>query len=189
LKTQLKFIVSIQTGLFTKPTYSGDVVYLQAKHFDSSGTLKDDLIPELSLSKNMEKHILNDGDVIFAAKGSKNFAAHYETKNGHCVASSTFFVIRLKDEFKKAIKPEYLVWFFNHPKAQEYLKSKARGSSMPSISKLDLMELEILIPPIDKQTAVLKVDSLQKKEASIMKQIKQLKEKYIQNYLFKAITK
>ena len=40
-------------------------------------------------------HILRQGDVLFAAKGTKNFAALYESKYHTAVASTSFFVIRV----------------------------------------------------------------------------------------------
>ena len=189
MNTILKHIAIVQTGIYAKTVSSGTVVYLQAKHFDESGHLYDTVLPDLPLNNQTEKHLLNDGDVIFAAKGSKNFAAQYESKNGYCVASSTFLVIRIDDEFRSGILSEYLVWFINHPRTQEWLKAKARGSSIPSISKMDLQELEITIPPIDKQKAIVKIDSLQNTERSILKKIQILKEKYIQHRLISAINK
>jgi restriction endonuclease S subunit len=189
VKIILKHIASIQTGIYGQTVSSGSVVYLKAKHFDESGNLYNTVIPDLPLNSQTEKHLLNDGDIIFAAKGSKNFAALFESKNGQCVASSTFLVIRLNDEFRSGILSEYIVWFINHPGTQEWLKAKARGSSIPSISKIDLQELEIVIPPIEKQKAIVIIDSLQKKEWSIIKRIQSLKEKYIQHRLISAINK
>ena len=189
MKTTLKHIANIQTGIYAQTVLSGTVVYLQAKHFNENGHLYDTVIPDLPLDNQTEKHLLNDGDVIFAAKGSKNFAAQYESKNGNCVASSTFLVIRLTDKFRTRILSEYLVWFINHQRTQEWLKAKARGSSIPSISKMDLQELEITIPLIEKQKAIVKIDSLQKTEQSILKKIQLLKEQYIQHRLISAINK
>ena len=161
LKTTLKHIANIQTGIYAQTISSGKVIYLQAKHFDENGNFYDTVLPDLPLDNQTERHLLNNGDIIFSAKGTKNFAAQFEGKNGQCVASSTFLVIRINDKFRSEILSEYLVWFINHPRTQEWLKSKARGSSIPSISKTELQELEISIPPVEKQKAILKIDSLQ----------------------------
>lgn len=189
MNTQLKYIANIQTGIYAQAVSTGDVVYLQAKHFSDNGSLLNSLIPDLALNSQTEKHLLNEGDVVFAAKGSKNFAAKHESKNGLCVASSTFLVLRLKNEFRGRLLPDYLVWYMNHPKTQECLKAKARGSSIPSISKVDLMELEITLPSIEKQNAIVKIDNLQKAEQNIVKKIQLLKEQYIQHQLFSATKK
>ncbi len=189
MKTTLKHIANIQTGIYAQTVSSGTVVYLQAKHFDENGNFYNTVIPDLPLDNQTEKHLLNDGDIIFAAKGSKNFAARYESKNGQCVASSTFLVIKLNDEFRKRILSEYIVWFINHPRTQERLKTKARGSSIPSISKVDLQELDITVPPIESQRDIIKIDTLQKREQSIIRQIQSLRGKYIQQRLISAINK
>jgi restriction endonuclease S subunit len=187
LKTTLKHISTIQTGIYAQTVNSGSVVYLQAKHFNENGIFYGAVIPDLPLNNQTERHLLNDGDIIFAAKGSKNFAAKYEGKNGRCVASSTFLVIRLLEKFKPEILPEYLVWYINHPKIQEWLKAKARGSSIVSISKTELQDMEIHIPSVKRQKQVLIIDSLQKRERELIKQIQSLKEKHIQHRLISSI--
>jgi restriction endonuclease S subunit len=164
-------------------------VYLQAKHFNENGFFYGAVTPDLPLNNQTEKHLLNEGDIIFAAKGSKNFAAKYEGKNGKSVASSTFLVIRLLEKFKSRIFPEYFVWYINHPKVQEWLKTKARGSSIVSISKTDLQDMEIQIPALEKQKQILVIDSLVNQERELIKQIQSLKEKNIQHRLFTAINK
>ena len=46
------------------------MVYLQAKHFDVNGQLLAALHPDLMADGISEKHLLKDGDVLFAAKGT-----------------------------------------------------------------------------------------------------------------------
>lgn len=186
MKTFLHHIANIQTGLYSHPVSHGKVIYLQLKHFKENGEFMDGIIPELPLNGQIEKHLLSDGDIVFSAKGSNNFAALIKFNNP-CVASSTFLVIRLKDEYRTKILPEYLVWFMNNLKTQEWIKAKARGSSIQSVSKTDLLDLEITIPPIEKQKKILIVDSLHKKEQGILKKIQSLKEQYIQYNLISVI--
>lgn len=100
MQTKLSHIVSIQTGLFAKTMVDGDIAYLQSKDFDDNDLLKDTLEPELKAEKIAEKHLLKPGDVLFAAKGTRNFAAIYENKNMPAVASTSFFVIRIKEDFR-----------------------------------------------------------------------------------------
>jgi type I restriction-modification system DNA methylase subunit len=80
LKTTLKHITTIQTGVFAKPIQKGEIVYLQAKHFDENGELSEPLYPDLNAESKIHKHLLKKGDVLFAAKGTKNFAACYENE-------------------------------------------------------------------------------------------------------------
>jgi restriction endonuclease S subunit len=83
--------------------------------------------------------------------------------------------------------PGYLTWFLNHPDTQVLLKGHARGTSMASISKAVLAELEIPIPNIQKQELVLKIFKFRNKEKNLKQQIETLREKEIQHLLINAI--
>lgn len=184
LKTPLKNITSIQTGLFAKPTGSGELVYLQSKHFDENGQLNTGLYPDLPAEDISEKHILKDGDVLFAAKGTKNFATVFENHNEPSVASTSFFVLRTS--YNK-ILPQYLAWFLNNQATQALLKTQAIGTAIPSISKQVLENLEISVPDIERQEAILHITKLRNKEKLLKQKIELLREKQIQQQLFNAL--
>jgi restriction endonuclease S subunit len=184
LKTLIKDITNIQTGLFAKPSDKGEVVYLQSKHFDENGKLLGELHPDLLANSISEKHFLKDGDVLFAAKGTKNFAAVYENHNEPAVASTSFFVLRLTD---KNVLPEYLGWILNHPNTQYVIKDNARGTAIPSIRKSVLEDLEISIPSIEKQRIIIKLSALVKKENEIRMSILQQRKQLIEQQIFNAI--
>ena len=184
METTLKHITSIQTGVFAKPIQKGEIVYLQSKHFDESGELTEVLYPDLKKDSNIDRHLLKKGDVLFAAKGTKNFAAWYESDEIPAVASTSFFVIRLQD---KNVLSGYLTWFLNHPSTQQLLKAYARGTSIASISKAVLSELKIPIPDIRKQQSILDIYKLRNKEKKLKQQIETLREKEIQQLLINAI--
>jgi restriction endonuclease S subunit len=185
LKTQLKHIAKIQTGFYAKnPVNEGDIVYLQAKHFDHNGILSDDLHPDILRKDASDKHLLNVGDVLFAAKGTRNFASVFKVLEIPAVASTSFFVIRL---YEQKIIPEYLAWFLNYSDAQKFLKSNARGTSIVSISKDVLEDLTISIPSIKTQQTILKITELRAKEISLKQQIDTLREQQIQQQISNAL--
>jgi hypothetical protein len=184
LKRKLGNIATIQTGVFAKPRATGEIAYLQAKHFDENGNLISKLHPDLLNSNVSRKHLLLHGDVLFAAKGHKNFATVYELHNLPAVASTSFFVIRLQDE---NVLPGYLAWFMNQPVTQNLLKANAHGTAMASISKAVLLELEIPIPLLETQVNILKVSELRKREKQLLRQLDDFRDQQIQQYIFKAI--
>lgn len=184
MKTIVKDITNIQTGLFAKPSDKGEVVYLQSKHFDENGKLLGELHPDLLANSISEKHLLKDGDVLFAAKGTKNFAAVFENHNEPSVASTSFFVIRPTD---KKVLPQYLAWFLNNHTTQTLLKGQAIGTSIPSISKQVLENLEITVPSIETQKAILQITKLRNKEKLLKQKIETLREKQIQQQIINAI--
>ena len=142
------------------------------------------LHPDLLAAEIPEKHLLKDGDVLFSAKGSKNFAAVYEGHNPAAVASTSFFVIRLND---KRILPEYFAWFLNSQVTQSLLKGQAIGTSIPSISKQVLENLEMAVPSIEIQKAILQITALRNKEKSFKQKIETLREKQIQQKIFNVL--
>jgi restriction endonuclease S subunit len=184
LKTQLKDITQIQTGLFAKPAGIGELVYLQSKHFDEYGQLHAVLHPDLVTEGITEKHLLQNGDVLFAAKGTKNFAAVFENHNEPSVASTSFFVIRPTG---KNLLPQYLAWFLNNHTTQKLLKGQALGTSIPSISKQVLENLEIAVPSIETQKAILQITKLRNKEKSLKQKIEVLRDQCINQQLFQAM--
>jgi restriction endonuclease S subunit len=184
LKTLIKDITNIQTGLFAKPAGIGELLYLQSKHFDEFGQLHSVLHPDLPAEGISEKHLLKDGDVLFAAKGTKNFAAVFENHNEPAVASTSFFVIRPTNN---KVLPHFLAWFLNNHTTQTILKGQAIGTSIPSISKQVLENLEITIPSIETQQAILQIAKLRNKEKSLKQKIESLREKQIQQQIINAI--
>jgi restriction endonuclease S subunit len=187
LRTTLKEIAVIQTGVFAKPVAEGDVVYLQAKNFDESGKLQAKLYPEIQHKTINEHHFLLSGDVLFAAKGVKNFASCFDRNNLTAVASTSFFVIRINSEQHDYIVPEYLSWLLNQAHIQSLLKSKARGTSIPSIRKTDLEALEIEFPPFEKQQIIIQLANLMDKENAIRERIQSLRKKLITQQIITTI--
>jgi restriction endonuclease S subunit len=184
LKKLLKHITHIHTGLFAKPSGIGELVYLQSKHFDEYGKLQAVLYKDLPAEGISEKHLLKNGDVLFAAKGTKNFAAIFENHNEPSVASTSFFVLRLTD---KKVLPDYLAWFLNSSPTQSLLKAQAIGTSMASISKVVLESLEISVPGIETQQAILQISELRNKEKNLKSEIEKLREQLIQQQIFNAL--
>lgn len=184
MKTKLNQIASIQTGIFARTVPEGDIVYLQAKHFDENGLLGSTLHADLNADTAIQKHLLKPGDVLFAAKGYKNFATVYESHNHPAVASTTFFVIKVKTE---SVLPEYLSWVLNSSVIQNFLKRNASGSSIVSISKALLEELEISVPDLLTQKKILEISKLRMTERSLKQQIESLRETQIQQQIIIAL--
>jgi hypothetical protein len=186
LKTSLKELARIQTGMFGQPTARGEVVYLQAKHFDEDGAISTVLHPDLKNGTQISKHLLRPDDVLFAAKGTKNFATLYKVPNQPAVASTTFFVIR---DINEDLLPQYLVWLLNHPTSQSYLKRGAIGSSIASISKTVLEDLKLIVPPVHIQNRILELARLSKRENSLLLKLAELRQEKIQKQIIHTLNK
>src|SRR5882724_10297058 len=113
---KLSNIVNFQSGVYEKPAPDANTFYLQAVHFDRRGRFDSAVLPQLQLNNKLQKHLLQDTDLLFAAKGLNNFAVVYRSSMGKAVASSSFIVFRLSNEARKIISPDYLAWFISHDK-------------------------------------------------------------------------
>ncbi|KPQ19168.1 MAG: restriction endonuclease S subunit [Algoriphagus marincola HL-49] len=184
LKKKLKEIASIRSGVFLKPRASGQILYLQAKDFDEDGVLSNEVFPTLESFEVSEKHLLKKGEVLFSAKGYKNFAAVYDNSEFPAVASTSFLVISLSVDY---IEPRFLAWWLNSPVVQEFLKGIAKGTSIPSITKTQLQELEVTIFPQDVQDALVRLAELRKKEKMILADIERLNDYKLDLSLIKII--
>jgi hypothetical protein len=184
LKKALQHLASIQTGFFAKSQAAGDVIYLHAKYYDEDGLLTTEPVPDLNSTDISKKHLLRPGDVLFAAKGAKNFATCFTETETLAAASTSFFVIRIHD---RSILPPFLTWYLNHPTTLKYIKTFARGTSMVSISKEVLSDLAIPIPSIEKQQLILKIHDLRSIEKRIEMNIFSLRQTLHHRQLFTAL--
>lgn len=162
---------------------SKGINFIQAKDIVNNQLFKNTIfkIEKISIDK---RFILCNNDILFSAKGNRNFAFLYKNVYGESTASSTFFIIRITDN---SVIPEYLSWYLNQKPAQDYFKSQSTGTFIPSINKMQLGELAISIPTLEIQSKIMKIDSLREKEKELLNTISSKRDLLIENILFKTI--
>ena len=183
MKTKITDIATIQSGLYQKPEPMGEVLYLQTRHFNEAGEYDPFSQPERIANIQIDKHILKQDDILFAAKGTKNFAALYRSKIGKAVASSSLYVIRVGSNNRTTILPEFLCWYINSLDGQMFLKSHAKGTALPSIPISVLQEMEISIPNLQIQKQIIEIQSLRTREHFLLSEIDHLKGQLLQRQL------
>lgn len=185
MTVQLKDIAEIQSGVYLKPSPSPNVLYLQVNDFDNEGAILSTTKPTALLEEKNRNHILNYGDLLFAAKGNKNFSTIFTKYEYDCVASSSFLVIRILN--KDVVMPEYLNWYLNLPRTIEHLSINAVGTSMPSITKSMLEYVALALPSIKTQKKVIEIARLQKHEQRLLVLIAAKRQILIDNRLKQII--
>lgn len=181
--TKLNNIATIQTGVFAKTTPNPNALYLQQGDFDSCRELCNTIQP--TIATDNPKHLLTAGDLLLASKGNNNICVIVPEIEQKCVASPSFLVIRLRD--KSAILPEYIAWYLNLPTIQTTLALQARGTSIMSISKATLGELDIHIPSIDRQRRYVELAKLQEREQELYKAIVERRKQVLDYKMIKNI--
>ena len=155
----------------------GDCAAIQLKDIDKSYS---SILNTAHLVKGagiMPRQFLKRGDILFVAKGANNFAISF-TGNYKAVASSVFFVIRPE----KKILPEFLCWYMNQEKAQGYLHTGKEGSMITNINKLTLENMEVELPSIKKQQAIVEMHNLWLQEKALQNKIIHKKEQLLTTF-------
>lgn len=181
--TKLNNIATIQTGVFAKTTPNPNALYLQQSDFDSRGELRDTAQP--TIATDNPKHLLTAGDLLLASKGNNNMCVIVPEIEQKCVASPSFLVIRLHD--KSAILPEFVAWYLNLPTVQNTLAAQARGTSIMSISKATLGDLEIPVPSVERQRRYIELSKLQKREQQLYAAIAERRKQILEYKMIKNI--
>lgn len=170
-------IVDVQSWYYLHAWSFWDVVYLQGKDFDEFGDLKKwSLTPELDSKEVQERQYLQDWDILFASKWVRNFASVYKKEYGNCVASSTFFVLRIRGKDAVKILPEYLAILLTQASKWKYFQDNISWWYIQAISKPTLLNYELEIPSIDKQEKIIKYYELYKRQIRLYDELKEKKE-------------
>ncbi len=184
MRVKIESIADIQSGLYLKTEPDGDVIYLQIKDFDSNGRLIFNPEPLVKDNGKLSNHLLFEGDLLFAAKGTSNFCTVYKKDMGKAVATSSFFVLRI---IETHIRPDFLCWLLNTTYILTILKGCAVGSSIPSITKSMIGNIEFEIPSIEKQRLIVETCKLQSREEELYKSISSQKKALTDKILFETI--
>lgn len=177
MEVKVKDIANIQFGYYGKPSAKGTIPYLQAKHFNEFGLYigeNDTLLEEDS--KSIE-NLLQNEDILFAAKGFRFFATLYKEEPSKAVASSIFFILRTD---KSRIIPAYLVSVLNLPKNLLHFQQSGAGSSIPSIRKNELADFTFNLISLEEQQKVVALQELYLKDIELTNALIKEKQKLFQ---------
>jgi len=117
---------------------------------------------------------LREGDVLFLAKGQKNFSwCVGRLPDFPILAASYFFVLRPLPE----VSGEYLAWFMNQVPAQRHFGRLATtGAHMPIVRRDDLESLEVPVPDLDTQRKIAELADLAEKQQQLLAELAKKKQ-------------
>lgn len=115
---------------------------------------------------------LREGDVLFAIRGERRRAGVV----GHegpspLVASEHTVVLRPSP----GVDAHFLAWVLATPGVQRQLDGISRGSHIPFISRFDLAEIRIPIPPLPRQRAIVALADLVRREHDLCSRLANLR--------------
>ncbi|MBR9920303.1 MAG: hypothetical protein GYB31_05630 [Bacteroidetes bacterium] len=169
MNKKLKSIAGISFGTYQKTSSEAGIPYLLANQFDEGGRLIagfEQFVP--STVKGVEKHCLQNGDLLLAGKGFRNFSWQYNKQLGQIIPSSLFFIIRPDQSL---LLPGFLNVFLNLPNTQSRLRIMGEGTKIPSIRKTELEELRIPVPTLEIQQKIVEIHRLHKSDIALTESI------------------
>jgi hypothetical protein len=150
------------------PDPGGNARVVQIRDLDPAGKVRIDQLVRVKAA-NLDSYRLRQGDVLFLARGERRFAIAIPEKSEDLIAASYFFVLRPgRDVF-----PAYLIWAINQPDFQEAMRAFVKGSTLPQITKTDLLDMPIEIPTLVTQKRIVVVHELMERERLLNEELNQ----------------
>lgn len=129
----------------------GDIGVIQMRNVDPETGVDWASVSRVELPPARRIEFLNPGDVIFSTRGARTYAVALGAAPFPAVCSPHFFVLRIRGP---AVEPRFLAWQINQAPAQEYLQREATGSHILNIRREVIERLEIVIPSLARQAAI-----------------------------------
>lgn len=174
-----------------EPLKNGDISVLQAKDIVSGQNVTDiDKLTPIAFTGTRTASFLQKDDVLIVSRGmgiGSFRSAVFSLDTTNIIASSSLLIIRIKN---KEILPEYVSLYFNSPDGQNKILETVAGSYIRAISRQKLKEeIEIPIPPLEKQESLIKLNQNIKQQEKIYERKKQLKQEIINATITNLIKK
>lgn len=109
---------------------------------------------------------LKDGDVLFVARGNRNFALLLEDVPFNTVLSPHFYHLTVKRD--TGVLPGFLAWQINQAPIQQYLQKSSHGSMVQAIGRQELEHMPLSIPPLEKQHAIVALNQAWQQQLRVM---------------------
>ncbi|CAI3100154.1 hypothetical protein MWMV2_MWMV2_01071 [Acinetobacter oleivorans] len=183
METKLKNIAEIYTGFTQRPpektVNTFEVKAIQIKDLTKDQVvISDDQWSELEWAYDSKPQYLKHNSIIVVARGEPKAYVFKGNEADRVVVSNQFIVVNLQVD---DLKPEFLVWYFNHSQAMRtYFEMNSRGSLLMMLSISTLKEASIVIPSLKQQEKILQLAQDADKEALVFQQLIALRAEYNQ---------
>jgi len=137
------------------------------------------------------KYQVEGGDVLFVAKGNRNYGVAVQRRWVHpypeswenVVVGSHFYILRPSI---KRVDPEYLAWYLNQPPTQRLLPSLATGSHMKMIPKAAFEDILVDVPSLATQHKIVDLHFLAQRERRLVSSISQKRSAIVREICLRA---
>lgn len=158
----------------------GNVSVIQMKDIDEHSRLRTEDLVRVLMPDVKEHHLVLPQDIVFRSRGYTTTSALIHQDPGAAILAAPLLRIRVK---KRQVLPSYLNWYINQSTAQAYLTSRAKGTSVPMISKHAVEEMEVIVPPLERQKRIVELAALASTEQRLLKKLAEKRNQYMRGIL------
>ena len=184
MKVKLENIATVQAGYSFRSRLelqdAGTVAVIQMKDLTSANRVDCSELARVDMEVPKEHHLVRPGDLIFRSRGLTSNSALLADDPGDAVLAAPLLRIRITN---KKILPEYLNWYISQQPAQAYLTSCAAGTALKMISKQSLENMELFVPPLNRQRLIVELAAMEEEEQRIMKTLAEKRSQLISKTL------
>lgn len=129
--------------------YDTQVRYIRITDIDDDGRLLDDLV---SPREYEQKHILKEGDVVFARTGATVGKSYmYSLSDGKCVYAGYLIRARVKQD---VLNPKFLFYFTKTSAYKLFIQTSQAAAAQPNVNAHKYGNLKVPIPPLHEQSQI-----------------------------------
>lgn len=159
----------------------GNAFALQMRDLTPDGTVTWAGLVRTLVGSRKEPDWLVPGDVVFVARGLRNYAVCMDEIPVPTVCSQYFYLLRSKTD---QLLPEFLAWQINRAPAQRYLAKNAEGSDQLSIRRTVLEDLPVSIPPRQVQHVIIAIQRAAQAERKTLENLMRNREQQLDAVAF-----
>ncbi len=160
----------------------GGVKVIQPKNISAGGILsfQDEEPWHSSVSSS---NPLQPGDVLLVNRGRFASTVFNLRDPGPWIVPSSILILSIKDE---SVLPEYVVLFFNSANGQKLFRRHVEKTTVPFISTSNLANMDIPVPPMEKQLALVDFETTNREYAHLSSRKLELQRQILSHELTKA---
>lgn len=162
----------------------GNAFVLQMRDLTDDGDVRWNAMARTQIDERKEIQWLRQGDIVFVARGARNYAVCLQEIPKPVVCSQYFFLLRPR---APNLLPEFLAWQINHAPAQRFLAANAEGSDQLSIRRGVLESLPIAVPPLEKQRLIVAMAGAAKHEKQLLESLIRNRQKQLDALAFQLL--
>jgi hypothetical protein len=173
-----------------------DIVRSEELSDDSEGhsgwRVLTDRLDQVTPKGDASRYRIQLGDLLFVSRGTINVAvplvepfikpmpSEWET----LIPAYVFYILRPD---RQRVLPEYLAWYINQRPAQAFLARQSRGTLVKLLPKRTFAELEVPVPPLEKQRLIVELEQLRAREEFLVRQLADARARLVQHMSLAAI--